>query len=96
MYLIYCSPTSDNLLESAHLMGPIEILVAAEQMKYDLNDSQFVAEVVYKVVVTAENSVGVGPPSNAVYYRKLNRSKFLNSQILLCYFFLIYLGAFSC
>ena len=43
-------------------MGPIEILVAAEQMKYDLNNSQFVAEVMYKVVaiMTAENSVGVG------------------------------------
>ena len=56
-------------------MGPIEIRVAAEQMKYDLNNSQFVAEVIYKVVVTAENSVGVGPPSNALHYRKLNGSE---------------------
>ena len=53
-------------------LNPIEIMVPPEQTQYDLQDAQLMATVIYSVVVLAENSSGVGPPSNTVFYRRRN------------------------
>ena len=44
--------------------------VASEQIQFNLNTSQLVEDIVYDVVVFAENSVGQGPPSNVIAFHR--------------------------
>ncbi len=47
----------------------IEIVVPAGQTQFDLEDPRLVMGVLYNIVVFAENSFGVGPPSNVIMYK---------------------------
>lgn len=55
--------------------SPIEIAVAPEQMRFDLNDPRLISQVEYQIVVVAENSFGLGPPSNVVSYTRVEEGK---------------------
>ncbi len=46
----------------------IQIVVPAGQTQFDLGDPRLVMGVLYNIVVFAENSFGVGPPSNVIMY----------------------------
>ena len=46
------------------------IPVLTDVTQFDLNEVQLAEEVLYSVSVHAENSEGLGPPSNTVNYRR--------------------------
>lgn len=57
-------------------MDPVEVVVMPRQTQFDLSDPQLVAiRVIYSIVVFAENIFGMGPPSNVIFYRRLDGSE---------------------
>lgn len=48
-----------------------------DQTRFDLNDPRLVSQDEYQIVVLAENSFGLGPPSNVVTYTRVEEGKSL-------------------
>ena len=46
-----------------------------ERTQYNLSDTELVSGIIYAIVVSAENSAGVGPASNIILFRSEDGSK---------------------
>ena len=68
-------------------VDPNEVTVASEQSQFNLSSSQLTDQILYDVVLFAENSVGQSPPSNAIVYIR-DRSEtgvFINADKLVSF-----------
>ena len=46
-----------------------------ERTQYNLSDTELLSGIIYAIVVSAENSAGVGPGSNGILFRREDGSK---------------------
>ena len=46
-----------------------------ERTQYNLSDTELLSGIIYSIVVSAENSAGMGPASNVILFRKQDGSK---------------------